>query len=232
MNDLENRKNRIAIFEDTLEFCEREPYLVHAVEHSRKHVSIWNSSLLRTKVQKNQYESICLMEAPEHGVIEEAKKWRDMNPDSHIGIVNFALSWNPGGSVIRGGNGSEEELCRCSTLYPCLNTEYLCNAYYKKNNIADGNISFVNRFVYIPDVICIRENATSPILRKEEWFNTDVISCVMPEWMRQGKNCVIARKDSGTEKVESYSNRMSEQWMSGIYTVAVMQNIDCLIFAV
>ena len=45
-------------------------------------------------------------------------------------VLNFASATNPGGGVVNGSSAQEESICRCTTLYPCLNTEPMWQAFY------------------------------------------------------------------------------------------------------
>ena len=51
-------------------------------------------------------------------------------PESRIAVLNFANAFHPGGGVEAGASAQEECLCRCSTLYPLLNRNYLLNNFY------------------------------------------------------------------------------------------------------
>ncbi len=59
--------------------------------------------------------------------------------DKHPLILNFANPYKPGGSVYRGSNAQEEDLCRRSTLLPALESEeasdyYIQNCYEHEIN--------------------------------------------------------------------------------------------------
>ena len=45
-------------------------------------------------------------------------------------VLNFASATNPGGGVVNGSSAQEECICRCTTLYPCLNTNQMWNVFY------------------------------------------------------------------------------------------------------
>lgn len=50
-----------------------------------------------------------------------------------VALLNFASARNPGGGFLGGARAQEEDLCRCSGLYPCLVGQHL---YYYASNRA------------------------------------------------------------------------------------------------
>jgi uncharacterized protein (TIGR02452 family) len=62
--------------------------------------------------------------------------------------LNFASAKNPGGGFLRGASAQEEDLARCSALYPCQLTQ---RAYYDANR-ALGSMLYSDHFIYSPDV--------------------------------------------------------------------------------
>ena len=114
----------------------------------------------------------------ECSLLQEVKNLKNVFPTSRIGIVHFGSPIHPGGSVIQGGDGLEEFLCRCTTLYPCLATTFLRQQYYEKNRLCEED-QYRNVGIYIPDVVCFREDSEeSRIMKQSDWFLVDVISCV------------------------------------------------------
>jgi uncharacterized protein (TIGR02452 family) len=59
----------------------------------------------------------------------------DDDGGQHVALLNFASARNPGGGFLSGAKAQEEDLCRCSGLYPCL---LQCKGYYKANQSPGG----------------------------------------------------------------------------------------------
>jgi uncharacterized protein (TIGR02452 family) len=63
-------------------------------------------------------------------------------------LLNFASARNPGGGFINGAKAQEEDLARCSGLYPCLLTQ---PEYYEVNR-ADDSLLYTDNMIYSPQV--------------------------------------------------------------------------------
>ena len=63
-------------------------------------------------------------------------------------LLNFASARHPGGGFITGAKAQEEDLCRCSALYPCLMTQ---REYYDANR-NDESTLYTDHLIYSPNV--------------------------------------------------------------------------------
>lgn len=63
-------------------------------------------------------------------------------------VLNFASARNPGGGFINGAKAQEEDLARCSGLYPCLVGQDL---YYESNRQRDSML-YTDHLIYSPRV--------------------------------------------------------------------------------
>jgi uncharacterized protein (TIGR02452 family) len=67
--------------------------------------------------------------------------------------LNFASARNPGGGFLRGAKAQEEDLARCSALYPCLTR---APRYYEVNR-ACTSLIYTDHIIYSPDVPFFRD---------------------------------------------------------------------------
>lgn len=63
-------------------------------------------------------------------------------------LLNFASARNPGGGFINGAKAQEEDLARCSGLYPCLLTQ---PAYYEANR-REASLLYTDHLIHAPRV--------------------------------------------------------------------------------
>lgn len=130
-------------------------------------------------MDKKRYGKPCKVFLSQSRILKTAGKLCREYRGDRIGILNFASAFSPGGAVIRGGQAQEECLCRCSTLYPCLNTEELQQDYFDVNRKKGCGLC-QDACIYTPGVICIKEDTQWPeLMEYSDWFPVDVISCAL-----------------------------------------------------
>lgn len=89
-------------------------------------------------------------------------------------LLNFASARNPGGGFLGGAKAQEEEVCRCSGLYPVLAARHV---YYDANR-AQRSALYTDHMIYSRDVPFFRTSATAPLL--DEPFVASVITAPAP----------------------------------------------------
>ena len=97
-----------------------------------------------------------------------------------VAVLNFASSTNPGGGVTHGSSAQEECLCRCSTLYPCLDIDLMWKKFYMPHRKA-GNPLYNDDCLYTPGVVVFKSDISFPErMEEKEWYQVDVITCAAP----------------------------------------------------
>ena len=105
-------------------------------------------------------------------------------------VLNYANNHFIGGAPFSAG-AQEESLCRCSTLYPCL--QAMKKPFYEKHSdmYHAGEMDFMGNddLIYTPDVIVFKtDERTDPVYPKmmnhDEWYKVNVITCAAPQMSR------------------------------------------------
>lgn len=145
-------------------------------------------------------------------------------------VLNFASATNPGGGVTRGSSAQEECICRCSTLYPCLNVGDLWRRFYKAHRYA-GNPLYNDDCIYTPDICVFREDAEFPeLLPEEQWWDVNVITCAAPNLRKKPSNAM--NPDAGTKPAQISDEELEELLTSRIrriFTLAAVEGNEVLI---
>ena len=87
--------------------------------------------------------------------------------------LNFASAKNPGGGFLGGAKAQEEDLARCSALYPCLRSQPV---YYQENRLAPS-LLYTDHIIYAPDVPFFRDERLRYL---EEPFCLSMITAPAP----------------------------------------------------
>lgn len=91
-----------------------------------------------------------------------------------LALLNYASARNVGGGFLGGARAQEEDLCRCSGLYPCLLTR---PRYYEVNR-AQRSLLYTDHLIYSPGVPFFRVQGRGPLLERP--FNAAVITAPAP----------------------------------------------------
>jgi uncharacterized protein (TIGR02452 family) len=87
--------------------------------------------------------------------------------------LNFASARNPGGGFLNGAKAQEEDVARCSALYPCLLGQPL---YYEANRENDS-LLYTDHIIYSPRVPFFRVRNRELI---EEPFSVSILTAPAP----------------------------------------------------
>lgn len=203
----------IEIFEDTMNQCKCNEQLIKSIENSIKKTILYKQGETPEIQTKN---GDCKITVTQERTFEAVKNLKNDYPDVKIGVLNFASARNVGGGVVRGAEAQEECLCRCSTLYPCLDTDYLFENYYQVHrNLKE--LTYTDACIYTPDIMVIKTDTKYPeSMPENEWYNVDVLTCPAPN--------VSTLKIPDTELFKIHKRRGSH-----IISIAVENNIDVLV---
>ena len=145
-------------------------------------------------------------------------------------ILNFASATNPGGGVVHGSSAQEEAICRCSTLYPCLNTRKMWNEFYMPHRNADNPL-YSDDCIFTPDVKVFKSDISFPErLPEAEWWDVDVITCAAPNLRNIPSNRM--NPNSGSRKADiSYEGlrALHTARIQRIFEVAISNGAEVLI---
>lgn len=97
-------------------------------------------------------------------------------------LLNFASARNPGGGFLNGAKAQEEDLCRCSALYPTL----VQHSEYYEANRAQKSLLYTDHMIFSPDVPFFKTRGTGSLL--SEPFQAAVLTAPAPNSRPYFKN--------------------------------------------
>lgn len=184
----------VAVFEDTSKWYKTDESLKEAVEASISGTCIyyeWDTP----ELPKERPFDKTIITVTSSKSFEAAMRIRKEYPDERIAVHNFASATNPGGGVTKGSKAQEESLCRCSTLYPVLNTAENWNNYYGFHRNRH-DVRYTDTCIYSPGILIIKSDDDIPKrLAKEEWCEVDILTVAAPNLRPQPNNAMNPGKD-------------------------------------
>ncbi len=166
------------VFQDTQNFYENDETLKNSVQASIDGTKFYDAKTYPLLPQKKFNDTIIFV--TKSRTFETAVKLRGKNSAARIAVHNFASATNPGGGVVNGSRAQEEALCRCSTLYPVLNTKENWQRYYNFHRKRKDSI-YTDACIFTPNIIICKSDVDLPQrLPPKDWVTVDVITCAAP----------------------------------------------------
>lgn len=222
-----DRGENIAVFEDTRRRYETESGLREAVARSRE-----GSVLVREKDALACHAGEARYDAPARVTVSRKRSFEAAAgyPGKRVCVMNFASASNPGGGVTRGASAQEECLCRCSTLYPCLDNEPMWKGFYKPHRSA-GDPLHNDDCIYTPDVVVFKSDTAAPEpLPEEERYRVDVLTCAAPNLRERPSNPMNPRDGRGAVKISGAKLRaLHEKRIRRVLDLACDRGAEVLI---
>ena len=168
----------IQVFYDTQKFYTTDNDLKEALKFSIEHTRIYRPDEYPDLPDISEKLGLTLVLNLRS--FQAAMKFHRVMPNKKIAVLNFASEIKPGGGVLKGSTAQEEALCRCSTLYPTLNQDWLKKSYYFPNQ-AHRDYRNDDTCIYSEKIIiCKTDTATPERLSHEDFVPVDVITCAAP----------------------------------------------------
>ncbi len=186
---------RIAVFEDTMDWIENDPDLSAAVNAAKQKTTVFYEDDYPAFDAKKTGKTVITVSGDRS--YQAAMRLSKENPGAKIAVMNFANAFHAGGGVTKGSSAQEECLCRTSTLYPLLYRRTLRDSFYKHH--CDLNTPKASdSLVYTEGVIICKTDEDLPKrMPQEDWVTVDVITIAAPD-LRDKSNQHAPLVDGGT----------------------------------
>lgn len=173
---LDRRAMNVKIIEDTFDLVKNNQVLTKALKKSRSEQKLYLESD-EVKISEDKKQT-CKTIVSKKRSFEAASLYA--KEGKKVCVLNFASATNPGGGVLRGSSAQEESLCRCSTLYWCLDIDEFWQKFYTPHRKATNPL-YNDDCIYTPDVVVVKTDDSEPKRMPEnEWYQVDVLTCAAP----------------------------------------------------
>ena len=224
---IDRRTKNAEIFRDTERRYMTDQVLVDAVQKSTEaQVFIVEKSTVNVPAPRKAKTAKVIVSGKRS--LEAAEVYAKQG--KKVCVLNFASATNPGGGVVNGSSAQEECICRCTTLYPCLNTDTMWNAFYKPHRKA-ANPLYNNDCIYTPEVFVFKSDTNFPeILPKDEWWNVNILTCAAPNLRERPSNAMNPHAGDVAVKITSAElEKLLMKRIRRIFEIAIANGNEVLI---
>lgn len=201
-----DKNQLIEVFQDTENWCRENVRLAEAVRNSIEKTALYAAAAYPA-VPAPEKDAKTEITVSKSRSFEAAARLLRECPGKKVAVHNFASAKNPGGGVTWGSRAQEECLCRCSTLYPVLNTKKLWEQYYCFHR-ERNDPRYTDACIYSPGILIVKSDTELPErLPESEWREVDVITCAAPSLREQSANPGYPGRVSDEELLELHRQR-------------------------
>ncbi len=170
-----------------------QPALSEAVEKTRLYTPEQVSAVLESLNPSSS--QLATIEVTDETTQIAARRLVESEAVTDLVLLNFASARNAGGGFINGAKAQEEDLCRCSGLYPCLVSQ---QEYYAANRKMESTI-YTDHLIYSPNVPWFRTRSRDD---PHTLFLASVITAPAPN-----AGVVLDREPDALPKIEAALRR-------------------------
>ena len=221
-----SREINVEVYQDTMRLCKANKDLKDSITTSIKGQRLLLECDAIDAQIKQRYDNDAKVVVSQKRTYEAAMDYKD----EKVCVLNFASATTPGGGVTKGSSAQEEALCRCSTLYPCLNIKEMWNGFYYPHRNAKNPIHN-DDCIYTPDVVVFKSDTDRPkLLRMEDWKKVDVITCAAPNLRPKPSNRMNGGEGEVAVKVSNRElQKIHEKKLRRILDIALANNVEVMI---
>lgn len=220
------REENVAVFEDTEKLCGENVRLKECIIKSIAQQRIVLECDAIPAIEKNIYSEPAQLVVSKKRSFQAASEYKGQK----VCVHNFASASNPGGGVSKGASAQEECLCRCSSLYFCLNTREMWNGFYKPHRNTQNPLHN-DDLIYTPNVTVFKTDTAYPKLMEERnWYDVNVITCAAPNLRQYPSNAYNSGDGNSAVKITNEELlAIHEKRLRRILDVAVMEGNEVVI---
>ena len=183
-----SREDLVEIFVDTAYWYKHDEKLEASIKESITATQFYEEAD-KPEIPGKRFEDT-VVSVSKYRSLESAMFYHRKFPEARICVHNFASATNPGGGVKKGSRAQEEAICRCSTLYPVLDTKENWRRFYKFHQDRH-DAKYTDACIYTPDILIIKSDTDAPRrLPEDKWCKVDVITCAAPNLRERPGNAM------------------------------------------
>ncbi len=226
------RDDRIAVFNDTEAMYKKNETLKAAVKKS-----IAEQQLILEDMDVPGLNSKPVYDEDAQIIVSKKRSFEAASAytGKRVCVLNFASATNPGGGVKHGSSAQEECLCRCSTLYPCINERTISGGfhYYHRSMLEAGNLNalYNDDCIYTPGVIVFKTDESLPkTMPENDWYTVDIITCAAPNLRERPSNSFNPNSGKSVVKIKDSELRaLHEKRADRILDIAKANHAEVVI---